>query len=333
MATDRAWPTRAQLAEIDPASPVGQRWWQRRHSWARPEHGGFDPRHYQVHPIGDPVAKSFVQRMHYSGSYVAASRRYGMFIDTPHGPDLIGVAVFAVPAQARVLTNVFPDLAPYTQSLELGRFVLEGQPQHRRSVAAAGRAPANSETWFLRQCFRYLAADGIAGVVTFADPVPRVVAGRLLFAGHVGTIYQAKGAVLTGRSAPRYLTVLPDGTSLSDRALQKVRAQEVGHEYVERRLLALGARALRAGMNPARWLVDALSDIHAVRLSHGGCLRYAMLTSTAAHRHVRIQLPGPSASRRGATVAVGTLRRLARAGITGVPYPKQVDPPPAHRPA
>jgi len=53
-----------------------------------------------------------VQRMHYSGSYVAASRRYGMFIDTPHGPDLIGVAVFAVPAQARVLTNPFPDLAP-----------------------------------------------------------------------------------------------------------------------------------------------------------------------------------------------------------------------------
>jgi len=327
--TGRAWPTHGHLAEIDPASPVGQRWWHGRHSWARPEHGGFDPRRYEVHPIPDPVAKSYVERMHYSGSYVAASRRYGMFIDTPHGPDLIGVAVFAVPAQARVHTNVFPDLAPYTQSLELGRFVLEGQPQHRRSAAAAGRAPANSETWFLRQCFRYLAADGIAGVVSFADPVPRIVAGRLLFAGHVGTIYQAKGAVLTGRSASRYVTVLPDGTSLSDRALQKVRSQEIGHDYVERRLLALGARALRAGMTPAGWLADALGDIHAVRLCHGGCLRYAMLTSTAARRYVRIQLPGPHTSRRGTAVAVGTVARLARDEITGVPYPKQVDPPAA----
>jgi hypothetical protein len=112
--------------------------------------------------------------------------------------------------------------------------------------------------------------------------------------------------------------------------MQKVRGQEVGHDYVERRLLALGARPLRAGVRPAGWLTDALNDIRAVRLWHGGCLRYAMLTSTFARRRVRIQLPGTS--RRGATVAVGTPGRLARAGITGVPYPKHVDPPPAHRP-
>jgi hypothetical protein len=145
MAADRAWPSHGHLAEIDPASPVGQRWWHGRHSWTRPEHGGFDPRRYEVHPIPDPVAKSYVERMHYSGSYVAASRRYGMFLHTPDGPDLVGVAVFAVPAQARVLTNVFPDLEPYTQSLELGRFVLEGQPQHpHRPSTAMGRAPSNS---------------------------------------------------------------------------------------------------------------------------------------------------------------------------------------------
>jgi len=43
---------------------------------------------------------------------VAASRRYGMFLHTDDGPDLVGVAVFAIPAQPRVLTNVFPDLVP-----------------------------------------------------------------------------------------------------------------------------------------------------------------------------------------------------------------------------
>jgi hypothetical protein len=32
--------------------------------------------------------------------------------------------------------------------------------------APAGRAPGNSENWFLRECYRYLADDGIAGVVS-----------------------------------------------------------------------------------------------------------------------------------------------------------------------
>jgi hypothetical protein len=266
--------------------------------------------------------------MHYSASYVAASRRYGMFIDTPDGLDLVGVAVFAVPAQARVLTNVFPELRPYVESLELARFVLEGQ---RLSVAGssgpAGRAPANSESWFLSECHRFLAADGIAGVVSFADPAPRVIAGRTLFVGHVGTIYQSSNAVLTGRSTPRYLTVLPDGTSLSDRAMQKVRGQEVGHRYVERRLCALGARPLRAGMNPAGWLTDALDDVHAVRLRHRGNLRYAMLTSRAARRHVVLRLPSDH-NAHPASYTVGTINHLAGRGIVGLPYPKRVDADP-----
>jgi hypothetical protein len=223
-------PEHGQLAEINPASDIEQRWCNGWHSWVRRSEGGFDPDLYEVHPISDPVAKSYVERMHYSGSYVAASRRYGMFIHTPDGPDLVGVAVFAVPAQARVLTNVFPELVPYAESLELARFVLEGQRLRAEDPSApAGRAPANSESWFLRECYRYLAADGIAGVVSFADPVPRIVSGRTLFAGHVGTIYQSSNAVLTGRSTPRYLTVLPDGTSLSDRALQI--SCGAGHRY------------------------------------------------------------------------------------------------------
>jgi hypothetical protein len=318
-------PVHGQLPEINPGSDTGQRWWHRRHSWTHRSRGGFDRDRYDVAPITDSVAKSYVERMHYSGSYVAASRRYGMFIDTPGGPDLVGVAVFAIPAQAKVLTNVFPDLRPYAESLELARFVLEGQPLGHagRSAAASGRAPGNSETWFLAECLRYLAGDGVSGVVSFADPVPRVIGGRILFPGHVGTIYQASNAVLTGRSAPRYVTVLPDGTSLSDRAMQKVRGQEVGHSYVEGRLLGLGARPLRAGADPARWLVDALDDVRAVRLRHRGCLRYAMLTSRAARRHVRMRLPSHQYGK--PTHAVGTLNRLAADSLIGLRYPKQVD--------
>lgn len=320
-----ALPVHGQLPEVNPASETGQRWWHGRHSWVHRSQGGFDRDRYEVAPIADTVAKSYVERMHYSGSYVVASRRYGMFIHTSDGPDLVGVAVFAIPAQAKVLTNVFPDLRPYAESLELARFVLEGQPlpPSTEEPVPAQRAPGNSESWFLRECLRYLAGDGIAGVVSFADPVPRVVGGRILFPGHVGTIYQASNAVLTGRSTPRYITVLPDGTSLSDRALQKVRAQEVGHSYVERRLLALGARPLRPGVNPAQWLIDALDDVHAVRLRHRGCLRYAMLTSPNARRHVRMRLPSHRYGQPAHTV--GTLNRLAVDGVTGLRYPKRVD--------
>jgi hypothetical protein len=316
----RRLPEHGHLAEVNPSSTVEQRWCDGWHSWVRRSEGGFNPDLYEVHPIAEAVAKSYVERMHYSATYVAASRRYGMFIRTADGPDLVGVAVFAIPAQARVLTNVFPDLVPYKESLELARFVLEGQPWQPTDTQPPPRqrAPGNSETWFLGECLRYLAGDGVAGVVSFADPVPRILHGRTLFPGHIGTIYQASNAVLTGRSAARYLTVLPDGTSLSDRAIQKVRAHDVGHSYVERRLIALGARPLRAGMNPARWLLDALDDVHAVRLRHGGCLRYAMLTSRAARRHVRVRLPSPYNGQAAHTV--GTIGHL-----TGLPYPKHVD--------
>lgn len=56
--------------------------------------------------------------------------------------------------------------------------------------------PGNSESWFLARCFDALLADGVRGVVPFADPVPRRTAsGRLVMPGHVGTIYQGYAGV------------------------------------------------------------------------------------------------------------------------------------------
>lgn len=278
-------PVHGDLAEIDPASPWCQRWSARRQSWARAGDGGFDAASYMVEPIDEAVAKDYVVANHYSGTYPAASRRYGLrYADGA----LVGVAVFGIPAQAAVLTNVFPDLAPYRESLELSRFVLE----------SSRRAPANAESWFLARCFEHLADDGVRGVVSFSDPVPRVVDGRVLFGGHVGTIYQASNAAFTGRGTARTITVLRDGTTLSDRAIQKVRRTERGHEYVERRLVGLGARAPRAGEAGTAWLTSALDDVRAVRLRHRGCLRYAFTTSHRDRRQVRIappRLPYPKA--------------------------------------
>lgn len=265
----------AQLCfEIPTASDWCQRWTTGAHTWRHTSEGGFDPSAYTVAAVDETTAKGYVCANHYSGSYGAAQHRYGL---RSTAGDLLGVAVFGVPMQAAVLTNTFPELRPMVESTELSRLVL------------ADAVPANAESWFLARCFEDLAARDVRGVVTFADPVPRQVAGRLLFAGHVGTIYQASNAVYTGRSTARTLTVLPDGRVLSDRSAQKVRTAERGHEHVERMLVRLGATAPHAGQPGAAWLAQALDQVGATRLRHGGNHRYAFaLGSRSERRQIRI---------------------------------------------
>lgn len=284
------------LFEINPASDRCQRWVDGRHSWRHRSDGGFDPARYSVAPIDEATAKSYVVRHHYSGSYPAASRRFGLFVDDDCDDPLVGVAVFGIPMSTRALTNVYPDLEPVAESLELSRFVLEGE-----RGSSSGRAPGNSETWFLARCCEELAAAGVLGLVAFSDPVPRRVGEQLLFPGHVGLVYQASNAVALGRGTARTLTLLPDGRVLSARSAQKVRSQERGHEHVERLLVGYGARAPKAGERPAQWLDQALDDIGTTRVRHGGNWRYAIPTVRGRAR-----------------------RRLEIAGVTCA-YPKAVD--------
>ena len=242
-----------------------QRWNRRQHSWRRPEDGGFDPARYGVAVIpGDSTAKAFVLEHHYSGSYPAAAHRYGLYDLAGGAPELAGVAVLSVPASRQVLTGVFPGLEPYTESLELGRFVL------------TDHVAANGESWFLGHVLRLAAAEGVRGVVSFSDPVPRYDEdGRVTMPGHLGVIYQASNATYTGRGTPRTLTLLRDGTVFSDRAKQKIRAQDRGHEYAEAVLIAHGAQPMRAGEDPAAWLAQALADAGARKQRHPGNYRYA----------------------------------------------------------
>ena len=241
------------------ASPWCQRWSGRRHSWRHRSEGGFDPDGYQVTAIDEPAAKGFVLEHHYSASYPAASWRFGLH----HGDDLVGVAVLSVPTSSGVLTNVFPDLVPYREALELGRFVLRDE------------VPANAESWFLARAFRLAWDAGVRGVVAFSDPMPRRTPAGLLFPGHVGTIYQASNARYCGRATARTLTLLPDGTVLNARAMSKVRQMERGHEHVERRLVALGAREPSKVEDRRTWLAEALVAAGARSERHSGNHRYA----------------------------------------------------------
>jgi hypothetical protein len=160
-----------------------------------------------------------------------------------------------------VLTSVFP--GDPLDSVELGRFVL------------LDSVPGNGETWFLARTFERLRRLGLSGVVSFSDPVPRRTAeGRLVFAGHLGTIYQAHNACYLGRSRPSTIRLLPDGTVLSNRALQKVRAREKGWRYVAAILERHGARTPEEGEDLSRWLNLWLPALTRT-LRHRGNHKYA----------------------------------------------------------
>lgn len=233
-----------------------------------------------MQPIPTQQAKHFVLTHHYAASMPVPLACVGMLLDRGWAePELVGVAVFSIPARPEVLSNPLPTLTPFVQSCELGRLCLLGEPGE-----AGGKAPANSETWFLKRALRIVRDElGIQAVISFSDPCPRTIDGALTFPGHYGCVYQSASAREIGRSKARTLTLLPDGRTISDRAISKVKAQDKGHAYVERLLISHGASP-RIGGDPKAWLIDALNDVRAVRMRHPGNIRYGLPTSKAARR-------------------------------------------------
>lgn len=154
-----------------------QRWRERQQSWRRTSEGGFDRSRYDVGEIDDDLpAKEFIEQHHYSGSYVSALRRYGLYDST----GLVGVAVLSHPCNDAVLLNPFPVLDPGVESAELGRLVLLDE------------VPANAESFFVAEVFRLAAGSGYRGVVSFSDPNPRYDSADILtMPGHLGIVYQA----------------------------------------------------------------------------------------------------------------------------------------------
>lgn len=215
---------------------MNQRWNDRRDSY-RPNGEPIRTQEYDIVELkDDATAKDFVVRHHYSASYPAARFRYGLY----HGDRLEGVAVFSHPCQDKVLTNVFPVEAK--AATELGRLVLLDE------------VPANGESFFVARCFEQLRKSGIAGVLSFSDPVPRRTnEGLLVMPGHTGCVYQALNAKYLGRGTARTLRILPDGTVFSDRAASKIRKMERGWEYSAQILIRHGAQPIE-GMEPAEWL-------------------------------------------------------------------------------
>jgi len=225
----------------------------------------FDPRGFEIAAIpDDKAARAFIELHHYAHSYPAALRRFGLYAP---GGALVGVAVFSVPTNDLALR---PLPGSPRESMELGRFVLLDD------------VAFNGETYFLARCLDALRREGVVGVVSFSDPEPRTTAaGELVFRGHVGQIYQARSAVYLGRATPRTLRLLPDGKVFSDRAAQKIRAQERGWRAAAGELQGYGADAPLASEDPRAWLTTALSRVTRTR-RHGGNHKYIFPLCRAA---------------------------------------------------
>lgn len=215
-------------------------------------------------PAGEVIDTS---KHHYSGTMPAARERIGLY----RAGTLVGCAVFSVPCRMSVLDRL---PCPRDEAVELGRFVLLDD------------VPSNGETWFLARCFEYLRREGYSGVLSFSDPVPRTDSnGRVVFKGHVGTIYCASNAVYAGRATKRTLYLLPDGAVFSERAMSKIRAKEQGWRYAVEQLVNAGAPPPRPAEDLSAWLRTVRPMVLRL-LRHGGNHTYLFGLTKAVKRRL-----------------------------------------------
>jgi hypothetical protein len=126
----------------------------------------------------------------------------------------------------------------------------------------------------------------------------------MVFPGHVGTIYAAASATYVGRGTPSTLILAPDGTTVSNRMLSKVRNEDKGIDYGTATLVRHGAPPRRPGASGAAYVRRALREGPFRRLRHPGNHCYLFpLGNTVTRRRLRN----------------GWTPRL-------LPYPKQPDP-------
>jgi hypothetical protein len=282
--TRRREPQPTQISLLDPASDWCQRVRNRRMYYRHVAEAGaaIEPRLYHVDLVSRPEQAAWLAQHHYLSSLPPNKWCFGL----SRQDQLVGVAIFG-PGMPGVLPGVFPDIDP-EEGTQLSRFGLLDD------------VPAFGETWFLARCFEWLQRDGIAGVVSFSDPVPRrdTTTGQVVFPGHVGTIYQASSAIYTGRSKGRWM-LQRVGTSqlMHPRGITKYRQGDRSSAHIERELLASGAPPKEPD-EPAAEYLDRVVGSVTRRVWHSGNHRYAFPIGKS---------------------------RAGRVAIAGLPYPKKLD--------
>lgn len=257
-------------------SPVSQRWRDRRGTY-RPAREPIRTRDYEVAAIADDTTpRRFVERHHYSGTWVAARFRVGLY----RGGELVGVCVFSQPSSQAALDKALPLPCERAALAELGRLVLLDD------------VPANGESWFVARAFELAAREkGLAGIVSHSDPEPRTdAAGAVVFLGHIGTVYQALNATYCGRTNPSTKRLWPDGRQLDRRTIVKLNLRQRGYPTAVEQLIAFGAEPPRGDWRT--WLADAIQTTTRPQRHHG-THRYVWALERRLRRHLPAGLAYP----------------------------------------
>ena len=221
-----------------------------------------DPKSYAVDVIVPAKARAFIAAHHYLPAWPAAQLAVGLFEVRGRSMTLAGVAVFAVPTTANVITrhSGFDDAR---RGCVLARFVLLD------SVAG------NGESWFLSRAFAQLRIEkpGIEAVVSYADPA----------AGHVGQCYAALSSAYRGQM-PERTAYRVGARPIAGRSLSKIRLGEPGCGGAIDQLVALGLPRPQSTDLPANWLARMHREHRIVRATHPGLHAYCFELTRHARR-------------------------------------------------
>ncbi|WP_043737484.1 Mom family adenine methylcarbamoylation protein [Nocardia asiatica] len=268
-----------------PPVRYSQRWRSRLCSPATT--GRFDPHRYGVDFLETGAARRFITAHHYTRTFPQVRYSLGMWdLSAPDTPRLVGVLTLSNGSNVLTLTNAFPGLVPYEQSLVLSRLILDDS------------VPANGESWFTAQSLRLAADEGLRGVVAFSDPSEywQVRNGRRerVKRGHHGGVYQASNFQFAGQTKASWKLYFPDGPELSRRAISKITGGEVGHGGVVARLIAYGAPPLTEGTDPRAWFEVAKAAAGLERRKHPGNYTYTLRTGRTRAQRTRTRIALPS---------------------------------------
>lgn len=191
-----------------------QRWREGRDRYVPPD-SVIDPKKYEIAALdgagSDTEARRFLQAHHYARSLPATREKFGLY----RKGCLVGVVTFSPPFPAVIATR------------ELGGTAGEARVLSR--LCLLDEVPGNGASFFVGEVFRRLRREGLRGVITYADPVPRKGGdGAWIKPGHIGTIYQALSACYLGRASSKRLLLFPDGTSLHADTAGKIRRGKSG---------------------------------------------------------------------------------------------------------
>lgn len=240
-----------------------------------------NPHAYAVDSLEPATAKAFIAEHHYLPNYPAAKLAVGLFGPAKGGKTaLAGVAVFAVPPTAAVITSHTGLTSE--KGCTLARLILHDE--------VAG----NGESFFIARALKILRSEKpeIEAVVSYSDPLH----------GHLGLVYCATNAAYRGRSQPRTAYLL-HGQAISGRTLSKIRLGEQGVGGAIDQLVAAGAPKPTPNETSTAWLARLARERILTRSQHPGLYTYCFELSRTARKAGRslprrpypkvIDLPAP----------------------------------------